>query len=73
MASRIAGTVHSALSEGNTKRPVAEIRRSPSRLFSSQTSVKAITDTQSSMRDNGDGLSTGARYGQANPRLGCWS
>src|SRR6266436_9969468 len=55
---------HSALSEGTRKRPIAEIRRSPSRLFSSPTRVTASTDTQSAMRDNGDGLSMGARYGK---------
>jgi hypothetical protein len=53
-----------SLSEGNRKRPIAEIRRSPSRIFSSQTSVTASTDTQSAMRDNGDGLGAGARYGK---------
>ena len=53
-----------SLTEGNGKRPVAEIRRFSEPPFPSQTSVPAITDTQSAMRDNGDGLSTGARYGK---------
>ena len=36
-----------------------------SRLFSSQTSMVTVTDTQSAMRDNGDGLSVGCALGQA--------
>jgi hypothetical protein len=39
-----------------------EIRRFSEPTFPSQTSVTANTDTQSAMRDNGDGLSAGARY-----------
>jgi hypothetical protein len=40
--------------------PSLKFAASPSRLFSSQTSVPVITDTKPAMRDNGDGLSSGA-------------
>src|ERR1700686_4538542 len=52
--------------------PSLKFSASPSRLFSSQTSVPAITDTQSAMRDNGDGLSMEARYANPIQGLGIW-
>jgi hypothetical protein len=54
-----------SISKGNRKRPSQKFAASPSLLFASQTSVTALTDTQSAKRDNGDGLGAGARLGQS--------
>jgi len=65
------GTLPQVKAAGNV--PSQKFAASPSRLFPSQTSVKAITDTQSAMRDNGDGLSAGARQPKPIQGLRFWS